>query len=142
MGALEARTRILHMTAAADITTPVVELKGHKSKVDLVAFHPSVEVLASVAGDNEIKLWDLTAAAEAVSLPGSFDERHTHTRSIDARARARELIAIDATRRMCVCVCVCAPSSRMEGPSDPIHELERYRQADRDLVQGPQAAHL
>jgi WD40 repeat protein len=57
-------------SSSTDITSALFEMKGHKSKIDLLTFHPAIEVLTSVAGDNEIKLWDLNTTSEILSVPG------------------------------------------------------------------------
>eukprot|EP00286_Rhodomonas_abbreviata_P029053 CAMPEP_0181292954 /NCGR_PEP_ID=MMETSP1101-20121128/2797_1 /TAXON_ID=46948 /ORGANISM="Rhodomonas abbreviata, Strain Caron Lab Isolate" /LENGTH=442 /DNA_ID=CAMNT_0023397489 /DNA_START=73 /DNA_END=1401 /DNA_ORIENTATION=+ len=53
-----------------NLTTPLVDLHGHKRKVTLLRHHPTAEnVLASVSGDFSVKLWDIAKASEISSLP-------------------------------------------------------------------------
>eukprot|EP01094_Clydonella_sp_ATCC50884_P024887 TRINITY_DN6370_c0_g2_i4.p1 TRINITY_DN6370_c0_g2~~TRINITY_DN6370_c0_g2_i4.p1 ORF type:complete len:1509 (-),score=458.21 TRINITY_DN6370_c0_g2_i4:8-4405(-) len=57
------------MAAAEDVTTPVAELTGHRSRILHLSYHPAVSgLLASAAGDNAVKLWDVGAASEVVSF--------------------------------------------------------------------------
>ena len=61
------------MTAPGDITTPLCELSGHRSRIIAMAFHPSVEgVLLSGAGNNELKVWDLNQQSELFAAPGTI----------------------------------------------------------------------
>lgn len=43
-----------------NLSEPLQDLHGHERKVTLVRFHPTASnVLGSVSGDNNIKLWDI-----------------------------------------------------------------------------------
>lgn len=52
-----------------NITTPLVELSGHRRKVTLLRSHTTAEnVLASVSSDNTVKLWDIEKGTQMNSL--------------------------------------------------------------------------
>lgn len=53
----------------ANIDTPLVDLHGHSRRVTLLRFSPTTDnLLASVGGDNTVKLWDIEAGREVNSL--------------------------------------------------------------------------
>jgi len=57
------------------IDTPLVSLPGHARKVTLLRSHPTAEnVLASVGGENVVKLWDIQKACEINSLDTAHDQ--------------------------------------------------------------------
>src|SRR4051812_32925618 len=57
----------------------LVTQTGHDSQVASVAFSPDGTILASAAGDNTIKIWDVASGQELRTLPG-------HTVPVDSVA--------------------------------------------------------
>ena len=56
----------------ANLTEPLVDLRGHGRKVILVKYNPTVgNVLASCGGDHTVKIWDVEKAAVITNFTGN-----------------------------------------------------------------------
>ena len=57
-----------------NITTPIVDLRGHGRKVTLLRFNPTASsVLASTGGDQTVKIWDIEQGNEITTFSGNTD---------------------------------------------------------------------
>ncbi len=66
----------------------LMQLPGHTSWVNALAFAPGGKLLASASSDNTVKLWDTTTAKEAATLDGKAAELRSLAWSPDGKSLA------------------------------------------------------
>ena len=60
----------------ANLTEPLVDMRGHGRKVTLLRYNPTAaNVLASCSGDMTVKIWDVEKAEALTTFTGNQEVR-------------------------------------------------------------------